>query len=72
MTPRYQTIREQVEHLAPEEQLYLLQDLATLLFKRSPPAPLAVDSAFPLAGTVLRYDDPFGAAVNPLDWEALQ
>jgi prevent-host-death family protein len=23
-----------------------------------------------LAGTVLRYDDPFGPATDPMDWEA--
>jgi prevent-host-death family protein len=23
-----------------------------------------------LKGTVLRYDDPFGPAVDPMDWEA--
>jgi hypothetical protein len=66
MTPRYQAIRQQVEHLAPEEQLNLLQDLANLLFKRST-FPVVTDSEFPLSGTVLRYDDPFGAAVDPIN-----
>jgi hypothetical protein len=71
MTPRYQAIRQQVEQLAPEEQLNLLQDLANLLFKRST-SPVVTDFAFPLTGTVLRYDDPFEPAVDPSDWEALR
>lgn len=39
-----------------------------------PEAPVVADPAkkwvSPLAGTVLRDDDPFGPAVPPEDWEA--
>ena len=28
------------------------------------------EDLMPLRGTVLRYDDPFGAAVAPEEWEA--
>ena len=31
-----------------------------------------VPTDFPLAGTVLRYDDPFGPATEPEEWEVLQ
>jgi hypothetical protein len=71
MTPPYQSIRQQVEQLAPEEQLNLLQDLANLLFKRST-SPVVTDFAFPLSGSVLRYDDPFGSAVDPGDRDVLK
>ena len=40
------------------------------------PAPEAEEQEapdrFPLRGTVLRYDDPYGPAVPPEDWEALR
>lgn len=33
------------------------------------PQPVAADR-YPLRGSVLRYDDPFGAAADPQEWEA--
>jgi len=71
MTPRYQNIRQQVEQLTPQEQLRLLQDLATLLFEQSS-SPRQSASDFSLIGTVVRYDDPFEPVINPDDWDAVQ
>jgi hypothetical protein len=71
MTPRYQNIRQQVEQLSPEEQLCLLQELATLLYERSS-VPHQSTSDLSLTGTVLRYDAPFEPVVDPNDWDALQ
>jgi hypothetical protein len=36
------------------------------------PEPLEADDRFPLRGTLIRDDDPFGPAVPEEDWEALQ
>jgi hypothetical protein len=35
----------------------------------APAQPVSADR-YPLRGTVLRYDDPFGPAADPDDWEA--
>lgn len=31
-----------------------------------------VEDRYPLRGKLLRYDDPFGPAVPPEDWEAMR
>ncbi len=68
---RYQSVRQQIQLLTPTEQLRLLQEIAALLLQEhSLPQPNTTPN-FPLAGTVLHYDDPFSPAVSPDDWDAV-
>jgi hypothetical protein len=53
-------------YTSPED---LIEQALTLLIQRSPRSSATPD--FPLAGTVLHYDDPFAPAVNPDDWDAI-
>jgi Arc/MetJ-type ribon-helix-helix transcriptional regulator len=53
-------------YTSPED---LIEQALTLLIQRS--QRLSATQNFPLAGTVLHYDDPFAPAVNPDDWDAI-
>lgn len=44
---------------------------AKVLLTISPQAEAAEENAQPLLGTVQRYEDPFGPAASPDEWEAL-
>jgi Bacterial antitoxin of ParD toxin-antitoxin type II system and RHH len=46
----------------------LIEQALILLVQRSQRPSTTQD--FPLAGTVLHYDEPFAPAVNPDNWEA--
>jgi hypothetical protein len=58
----------------PELKKWLGKDVEIIIQERSaqpsPKDPLSEKERYPLRGTVLRYDDPFGPAVPDSDWEA--
>jgi len=53
-----------------------VRSLGIAVVKESPKAveekPAQMKRHNPLKGSVLRYDDPFGPAVDPDDWEVLR
>jgi hypothetical protein len=44
------------------------QEVALTIVAADPPSP--AEHRYPLRGSVYRYDDPFGPATDPDDWEA--
>lgn len=45
---------------------------ARVLLTISPQAEAGEENSRPLVGTVIRYEDPFGPAIAPDEWEALR
>ena len=56
-----------LDHPAPT-----LKPGARVLLTISPQTEAVEENLRPLLGTVIRYDDPFGPAADPDDWEALR
>jgi hypothetical protein len=70
-----------VEAVLSENGTLVLEDLPfqagdaveVIILERSKPQPTGIPSSeFPLQGTVLVYDDPFGPAVAPEEWDVLK
>ncbi len=55
-----------------DDYLSLVNRIIRQELQLKPSVTAAVSQDFPLAGSILYYDDPFGPAVDPDDWGALQ
>ena len=49
-----------------------LKPAAKVLLTISPQEEATAENSTPLLGTVIRYDDPFGPATIPDEWDALR
>ena len=71
-TYKVDTVLEQSGTLILEQLPFQVGEHVQVIVMRVPkPAPEATVAAYPLHGTVLRYDNPF-APVAESEWEALQ